>query len=338
MQLKWIAGSAAAFLGLATSIAAGHAEGAKIKVAEAVRAHLYVPMYIAMTKGYTKEEGLDVDLITANGNDRMGPMLLTGQIDVGLSGPQTAIFIYNSESLDKPLVFATLAGTDGLYLASRQKLDHFEWSMLIGKKLLGSPPASTPQMSLEYVMKQKGLPPETIKQVITNVATPNTTAAWLSGVGDFVIQAEPSATKLELDGKLHIVASMGKELGRADYSTFYAKKSWLDSHRDVAQKWTNAMARGQAWTKTATTPEIAEAVAPFFPGLTQAENVAIIARFREYGAPIWAETPEVDRDGLAKFQTVMVTAGTLPADKVLPYETIVAADFARQAMQKAAPK
>jgi hypothetical protein len=34
----------------------------------------------------------------------------------------------------------------------------------------------------------------------------------------------------------------------------------------------------------------------------------------------------------------MVNAGTLPADKVLPYETIVAADFARQAMQNAAPK
>jgi NitT/TauT family transport system substrate-binding protein len=329
---------AAAVLLCLSGAGTARAELQKVRVAEAVRAHLYVPMYVAMAKGYMKDEGLDVDLLTANGNDRMGALLLTGQVDFGLSGPQTAIFIHNSEALDKLRVFAVLAGTDGLYLGSRQKIDTFDWKMLVGKKLLGSPPASTPQLSLEYEMKQKGLPEETIKQVITNVATPNIVGAWLSGIGDFMIMFEPAATKLDMDGKFFIQASMGKELGRADYSVFYALQSRLTQKPDLAQKWTNALARAQLWVKDASTAEIAESVAPFFKGLALADNAAVIDRFRRSGAPIWAETPEVDRTGLAKFQDVMVSGGVLTPDKVLPYETIVAAEFARNALHRAATR
>jgi NitT/TauT family transport system substrate-binding protein len=93
-----------------------------------------------------------------------------------------------------------------------------------------------------------------------------------------------------------------------------------------------------AWVKSASTREIAEAVTPYFTGTTVEENTVVVERFRASGAPIWSESTEVDRAGLAKFQEIMVAGSTLPADKVLPYETIVTTVFSSKAQQKVAAK
>src|ERR1700704_1225353 len=120
-----------------TASSAGAADKVKLKMAEVVRSQFYVPMYVALTKGFVADEGLEVDLVTANGGDRAGAMLLSGQTEFALAGPEVPIYIYNGESPDKPVIFCALTATDGLFLASRQKLDRFEWSMLNGKKIMG---------------------------------------------------------------------------------------------------------------------------------------------------------------------------------------------------------
>src|SRR5262245_11823307 len=63
------------------------AELVKLKMAEVVRSQFYIPMYVALSKGFVKDEGLDVELITANGGDRAGALLLSGQTDFALAGP-----------------------------------------------------------------------------------------------------------------------------------------------------------------------------------------------------------------------------------------------------------
>ena len=57
--------------------------------------------------------------------------------EFALAGPEVPIYIYNGESPDKPVIFCALTGTDGYFLASRQKIDKFDWSMLNGKKIMG---------------------------------------------------------------------------------------------------------------------------------------------------------------------------------------------------------
>ena len=141
-------------------------------------------------------------------------------------------------------------------------------------------------------------------------------------------------SKMEKAGQAHVVASIGKEVGRADYTVFFAKKSWVEKNPDLAQKWTNAIARGQAFMKTASDKEIAEAIAPFFPGLTVEDNIAVVHRYRNVGEPIWAESTVVDPAGLAKAQEIMVVGGVLPADKKVAYDKIVTTTFAEKAQQK----
>src|ERR1700738_207107 len=328
---------AGAALGLATLLRIpAHAAGptVKLRVAEANHTIFYTPMYVAIGKGFASEQGLDVEIISANGGDRAGALLLSGGADIALAGPEVPMYIYNGESLDKPSTFCALTGTDGFYFTSRQKIDKFDWSMVNGKKILGFRPGSTPQLYLEYVLKSKGVHSDTIKSVITNIAPPARAGAWLSGAADFGTFLDPELTTLEKAGQAYEIASIGKEVGRADYTAFFAVKSWLAKNADVAQRWTNAINNAQSWTKTASSADIAAAITTFFPGLAVSEAIIGLDRIRNSGAPIWADSPLVSSAGFNKLKEIMIIGGTLTADKSPPYAAVVDTSFAEAAVKK----
>src|SRR5882757_9725498 len=325
-----------AALSAVMTLPASAADLIKIKLAEVIRSQFYMPMYVAIAKGYAKDEGLDVELITNNGGDRTGAMVLAGGADFGLAGPEVPIYIYNGESPDKPIIFCALTATDGLFLASRQKHDKIDWSLINGKKILGYRPGSTPELYLEYVLKQHNVDAATVKGIITNTAQAARDGAWISGIGEFGIFNEPNLTKLIQGGHAHFFASIGKEVGRADYTLFFAKKSWLEKNKDVAQKWTNAIARAQIFVQNASEREIAEAITPFFPGLTIEDNITVVNRYRTAGVPIWATSTILDKAGLAKAQEIMVSGGVLPAGKEVPYEALVDTSYGEAATKKLA--
>src|SRR5690242_9662985 len=119
----------AALLVLAASLGGAQAQ-TKLKVAEVVRSQLFIPLYLAMSQGFVKNEGLDLELVTAGGGDKVGALILSGGADVGLAGPEVPIYLYNGENPDKPVMFASLNATDGFFLLSRKKVDNFDWSAL----------------------------------------------------------------------------------------------------------------------------------------------------------------------------------------------------------------
>lgn len=316
---------------LAGTLRPARAQTAKIKVGEVLRTQFYTPMYVALGKGFVKEQGLEIELISAGGSDRVGALVLADGCDFGLAGPEVPMYIYNGESADKPLMFCALTGTDGYFLASKSKIDKFEWSMLNGKKIMAQRPGSTPELCFEFLLKQNGVSAETIKSLVTNVGPAAREGAWLAGGFDFALFLEPALSKLEKAGQLHVITSIGKEVGRVEYTSFFAKKSWLAKNGETAQKWTNAIAKAQAWMRTAKLEEIAQSVTAFFPGITIEEHVAVINRYLNSGGPIWASTTEVDKGGIEKLQELMIGGGVLPADKKVPYDVIVTKEYSNKA-------
>src|SRR4051812_4594358 len=88
----------------------------KVRYNEVVRSLMYVPAYVAITKGFFKEAGLDVSLTTAFGGDKSTAALLSGAADIALIGPETAIYVLNSDSSTKIRIFCGLTSTDGFNL------------------------------------------------------------------------------------------------------------------------------------------------------------------------------------------------------------------------------
>jgi len=61
----------------------------KIRYNEVVRSILYTPAYVAISKGFFKEAGLDITLSTAQGGDKSTAALLSNSADIALIGPET---------------------------------------------------------------------------------------------------------------------------------------------------------------------------------------------------------------------------------------------------------
>ena len=165
----------------------------KITVAEVAHTIFYAPQYVALEKGYFEEVGLDVELILANGADKVTAAVLSGDAEIGFSGSEATIYVYNGGEKDYLKTFAQLTQKDGSFLVSREKYEDFSLENLKGKTIIGGRAAGMPEMTLKYALKQNGIDPNKDLEVDTSIAFAAMSGAFIGGQGDFVALFEPSA-------------------------------------------------------------------------------------------------------------------------------------------------
>jgi len=301
----------------------------KIRYNEVVRSLLYGPAYVAITKGYFKDAGLDVELSTANGGDKSMAALISGSADIALMGPEAAIYVVNSDSTTKARIFCGLTSTDGFMLVGRSKVDKFDWSTLKGKDILGFRPGSTPLLFLEEAMRINGVNPDTDVKLVNNVAIPARVGAWLAGQNQYAIFIEPDASQLELDGKAFFLASIGATVGFADYTSFMATDKYIKDNPAILQSWTNAIYRAQKWTATASVADIVAAISGFFPGVAPAALTAAAGRYQKL--KIWKTSPVIEPAAIDKFEDILVHGHVLDAGKRVKFNDLVRTEFASKA-------
>lgn len=302
-----------------------------IRLNEVVRSVFYAPMYVAINEGFFEEEGLAIDLSTGQGADKTMQQLLSGNVDIGFSGPEQVVYIYNQGREDYPVVFGQLTQRDGSFLVGREEEENFDWSSLKGKEIIGGRPGGIPEMALEYVLKQNGLNPENDVKMVTNVDFTATAGAFKSGIGDYVALFEPTATMLEKDGAGNIVSSIGNEAGNISYTCFYTTKSYMDENPDIIQKFTNAIYKGQQWVQQHTSEEVADSIISFFPGTDKEVIVKVIDNYKNIEA--YSETPEVSEDGLNKLMDIIQGYDESLITERPDFNIIVNNSFAKQAVK-----
>ena len=142
----------------------------KVKLNEVVRSIFYAPMYAAISQGFFKEEGIEIDLSTGQGADKTMQQVLSNAVDIGFCGPEQVIYIYNQKREDYPVIFAQLTQKDGAFLVSRNAEPNFNWESLKGKTVIGGRPGGVPEMALEYVLRNHGINPSKDIKLITNLS------------------------------------------------------------------------------------------------------------------------------------------------------------------------
>jgi len=323
--------AAAGSLSIATpmSVLAQGKPPVKVRYNEVVRSLMYVPAYVAITKGFFKEAGLDVSLTTAFGGDKSTAALLSGAADIALIGPETAIYVLNSDSSTKIRIFCGLTSTDGFNLVSREKIDKFDWKMVKGKEILGFRPGSTPLLFLEEALRINGIDPQKDVKLNNNVAIPARVGSWLAGQNQFAIFNEPDPSQFELDGKAYVVASIGQTVGFADYTSFMATDQYIKQNPEVIQTWTNAIYRAQKWTESAQAPDVVSAIAEFFPGINPKALASSVDRYQKL--KIWKSSPVIEPGPIEKFQDILVHGNVLEQGKRVKFQDLVLSDFAAKA-------
>ena len=200
----------------------------KVRYNEVVRSILYAPAYVALTKGYFKDAGLDITLSTAQGGDKSVAALLSNSADIALIGPEIRDLRAEQRLADQD---------PDLLRADRDRRLHADRpregrqvrleAMLKGKEILGFRPGSTPLLFLEAALRQNGIDPLKDVKLNNNVAIPARVGSWIAGQNQFGIFIEPDPSQLELDGKAHFLASIGETVGPADYTTFMATDKYI---------------------------------------------------------------------------------------------------------------
>ncbi|MED4988504.1 ABC transporter substrate-binding protein [Parageobacillus toebii] len=301
-----------------------------VRVAEVTRSIFYAPQYVALSKGFFKNEGLKVELTTTWGGDKTMTTLLSGGADIALVGSETSIYVYSQGTNDPVINFAQLTQTDGTFLVSRNKIENFTWDRLKGSTFLGQRKGGMPQMVGEFVLKKHGIDPHKDLKLIQNVDFANIANAFASGTGDFVQLFEPTASIFEQEGKGYIVASFGTESGHVPYTTFMAKQSFIKNNKDTIEKFTRALYKAEQWVETHSAAEVAKAIQPYFKDTDIQIIEKVVDRYKSQGT--YATNPVLDKEEWNNLQNIMDEAGELP--KRIDHETLVDNSFAEKVMSK----
>ena len=295
-----------------------------INVSEVTRSVFYAPQYVAINNGFFEKNGIKIELTTSAGADAVMTSVLANQVEIGFAGPEASIYVYNEGKEDYCQVFAQMTKKDGSLLVSKNPNDNFKWTDVKGTTIIPGRKGGVPFMTLEYVLKQNGINPETDVVLDDSIKFDLMAGAFTAGDAEYVTLFEPTASLTELEGKGYVVASVGEAAGEIPYTAYFAKKSYIEENRNIIQGFTNAIYEGEQWVKNHSSREIAEAIQSFFPDTDIELLERAIQSYKDIDA--WNETPVLKQESFNKLQEVMTLAGEL-TDKA-PYEKIVNNEFA----------
>ena len=294
------------------------------KVAEVTHSLFYTPQYVAHSLGYFKEEGLDVELILVPGADKVAAAVLSNDVDIGFSGTEATIYVYNQGEKDYLVVFSGLTKRDGTFLVSRKKYDNFKLEDLKGSYIIGGRKGGMPEMTFEWALKQNGIDPKKDVNIDTSIAFAAMAGAFIGGTGDFVTLFEPQALQVENQGFGYVVASIGQLGGEVPYTAYYARKSYIEKNEDIIKGFTKAIQKGLDYVYSHSPEDIAKHIIDYFPDTSKNDLIAIIKRYKDYDS--WYKTTEIKEKDFKHVQTIMKSAGEL--DKEAPYDKLINNKFA----------
>jgi len=280
-----------------------------VRVNEVTHSIFYAPFYAAINLGYFKEEGLEIELTNGGGSDKSMTALLTGDADIALLGPETAVYVANEGKENHAVIFAQLTQKDGSFLLGKEPDENFSWTKLKGKSIIGGRTGGMPEMMLEYVLKMNGLEPNVDLTVRTDVTFDLMGGAFIGGDDDYVTMFEPSASTMEMADQGYIVASVGQAGGNVPFTCFIMMKEDLKEDRELAEKFTRAIYKAQQWIITATTDEIAEAIAPSFADSDMEIIRAVVENYKKI--EVWKSSPEMLKEDYSRLIDVIKEAGII---------------------------
>lgn len=297
---------------------------------EVAHSVFYAPMYVAIEEGYFADNGIELELVTGFGADKTMTAVLTDEADIGFMGCESSIYTYAGGTEDYVVNFAQLTQRAGNFLVAREPIDDFSWDMLKGRAVLGGRAGGMPEMVFEYILLKNNMDPATDLQIDQSIDFGSTAAAFSGGQGDFTVEFEPHATLLEQKGDGYVVASLGEDSGYVPYTSFCAKKSYIEAHPDTIQAFTDALQKGMDYVNEHTPEEIAKVIAPQFEETDPETLTRIVERY--YEQDTWKSDLIFEQESFDLLQNILTEFKVL-GEKV-PYEDLVNTDFARKAAER----
>jgi len=202
-----------------------------------------LPLYIASDAGLFSKRNLTANVQQVTSTQGIAA-LLSGQIDIDDIG--------GSEVLS-----AAAQGGDLVILATLTPLNPYSIyvapgitsaSDLKGKRAAITRPGASLDIGLHAGLQRLGLDPDKDVTYLQTGSVPNVIAAMLSGQAQVTVSKPPESLQLDAKG-FKVLLDLSKEKLPAANTGITARRSWVAAHKDVVQRYIDAIIEGIAREK-----------------------------------------------------------------------------------------
>lgn len=325
---------AAALIQAAGLTVAGAQTLKKVKMTIPVVAHSMTPVYVAQSKGYFKDEGLEVDVTSTNGGGPDIRALIAGDVDFSFTTGDN-------------VVLAQQEGKKLLMVASGLNKIFINWAMhkesAKAKGVTESTPLAEKIKALKgltigftnpgaltahlagFVTRKAGYAPQQDVNMIAIGSGPTWIAALENRKVDVALTAPPVPETAVSRGFAIPFLSYTQyaELGAAEFlmENLIVRPDTAAKDPDVVRKMARALVKANKWALQAKPEEVADALKPF---MGQTDPALLLSGVK-------AVVPTLSGDGRTSERSVQVTQDILEQAGILkkriPYSELVNNDF-----------
>jgi NitT/TauT family transport system substrate-binding protein len=226
----------------------------------------YLPLTIALQKGYFKSEGLDVEVQDFPGGARALQALLGGSVDV-VSGAfeHTITQQAKGQNIEALVLQGKYAGIV-LGMSKAKAATYKSPADLKGMKIGVTAPGSSTNMFVNVLLAKAKLPPDSVA-IIGVGATAGAVAIMKRGEIDAISTLDPVISQLESDGSIIPVVDTRTAKGMQDVyggayaaGCIYVPVEFSKKYPNTAQAIVNAMVQALRFIQQSTPDQIVAAV------------------------------------------------------------------------------
>jgi NitT/TauT family transport system substrate-binding protein len=307
------------------SSSAGSSKGVyTIRINEAFKSLLYLPLYVAQDKGFLGKNNIKID--GEIGNSGTGGVALTavlhGDADFALGGPENTAYM-NAKG-GQTVSVAAAANSAPAWVVSKDGTALNSMADLKGSSIAVSTPGTTTNTLLKEGLQQAGLSYNGDVKA-QEVQQGSEISSVITGHTDYAVANEPYISQGVQKG-LKIVYDWTKVYPEYAYSTFMTSRNFVKNNPDLVQHFVDAI--NQSLQYIHAHPEETVAVAQHrFPQLDK--TVVADAVHRMIAANVYPKSALITPKAVQVAMQRQVNAGNL---KVLPrYDDLIDPSFAKKA-------
>jgi len=225
----------------------------------------YLPLTIALQKGYFKAEGLEVELQDFPGGARALQALLGGSVDI-VSGAYEHTITQQAKGQNLEAIFLQGKYSSMVLVMNKAKAEKYRSPAdLKGMKIGVTAPGSSTNMMVNILLAKVNLKPDDVS-IIGAGATAGAVAIMQRGELDALVNLDPVIAQLESQGFVPVVDTRTAKGMQDVYGGAYAAGSiyvpieFPKKYPNTTQAFVNAMMRALRFMQTSTPDEIVATV------------------------------------------------------------------------------
>lgn len=298
----------------------------QVTLYETMRSVIYLPFYLAATRGTWASEGLEVDLVLSPSAAQAPLAVMDGRAGAYFGGPMRVLMNHDADQQCPLICFGQVVARDPFMLVGQTPMPDFRLEQLVNFRVAIASIAPTPWLTLQEDLRQLGIDPARLRRA-PDASMQEHLALLASREVDVVQAVEPFVKHAQSQGNGHIWHRFAAR-GDIGFSSFVTTRQFASDQRSVCV----GLARGIAAAQSllfASPPEVtAQAVSTFLPDIQQEQLSKIITAYCDSG--VWAKTPDFSVEAFRRLKAAMLSGGQISAD--VPYKKVVCNSISEEAL------